>query len=410
MAMPTGVELHNGKIRIWFLYKGKRCREILKGWQVTNGNLKKAGQLRAKVTGDIQLGVFDYAVQFPESKAAKKFSSTLRISGFKELSDAYYQAKELEMSFASLRNLKSTLVTLNKLIGSNTQIADIQQLDILSYRRSLLMGSVVNEKRPHLNKTGRAPATVNEQIRVLCAMLRFAKVSQLITHSPFENIVSLRLSKKAPDPLSQEEFSLLMARLPKSVVNLWKVAIYTGMRHGELCALSWDDVDLEAGKIHVRRNLNNYDQFGPPKTSAGERIITLLQPAVDALAAQRELTFRDQATEITFHHREFSNTEQQVIKFVFRPMQRSADPNPYYSKNALRYSWQTGLKKAGIRPRVPYQSRHTYACWSLSAGAIPSFIASQMGHTDASMVYRVYSKWMSDKDVDQIKMLNEKLG
>ncbi|MRT55473.1 DUF3596 domain-containing protein [Enterobacteriaceae bacterium RIT693] len=132
MAMPTGVELHNGKIRIWFLYKGKRCREILKGWQVTNGNLKKAGQLRAKVTGDIQLGVFDYAAQFPESKAAKKFSSTLRISGFKELSDAYYQAKELEMSYASLRNLKSTLVTLNKLIGSNTQIADIQQLDVLS--------------------------------------------------------------------------------------------------------------------------------------------------------------------------------------------------------------------------------------------------------------------------------------
>jgi integrase len=84
--------------------------------------------------------------------------------------------------------------------------------------------------------------------------------------------------------------------------------------------------------------------------------------------------------------------------------------NPYYSKNALGYSWKQGLKKAGIRSRVPYQSRHTYACWLLSAGAIPSFIASQMGHTDASMVYKVYSKWMCDKDRDQVELLNSKLG
>lgn len=41
MNFPTGVELHNGKIRITFTYRGKRCREVLRGWTVNSSNIKK---------------------------------------------------------------------------------------------------------------------------------------------------------------------------------------------------------------------------------------------------------------------------------------------------------------------------------------------------------------------------------
>lgn len=406
---PTGVEIHNGKIRIWFIYRGVRCRETLKGWLITNANLKKAGQLRAKITSDIQMGVFDYGLQFPGSKTAKKFSTTLRINTFQELCCEYLETKELEMTYASARNMQSIIKILLRIVGAETLIADIQQMDILRYRKELLLGTVCNEAIPHLNKTGRAPATVNEQIRILCAMLKFAKRSQIINHSPFADIPSLKLSHKAPDPLTREEYDRFIKVIPKPVVHLWELAVYSGLRHGELCALSWDDVDLKNGTISVSRNLNNYDQFGPPKTTAGERVVSLLQPAIDALKKQHAITGEDDATEITYHHREYGNTVKQRVRFVFRPVTRGSKPNPYYSKNALGYSWKVGLQKAGIRKRVPYQSRHTYACWSLSAGAIPSFIASQLGHTDASMVYKVYSKWMNDKDRDQVALLNRKL-
>lgn len=57
-----------------------------------------------------------------------------------------------------------------------------------------------------------------------------------------------------------------------------------------------------------------------------------------------------------------------------------------------------------------YQSRHTYACWSLTAGANPNFIASQMGHSNAQMVYQVYGKWMAESDRDQLAILNQKLS
>ena len=70
----------------------------------------------------------------------------------------------------------------------------------------------------------------------------------------------------------------------------------------------------------------------------------------------------------------------------------------------------TAIKRAGIRYRKAYQSRHTYACWSLSAGANPSFIASQMGHASAQMVFNVYGAWMTDSNAEQIAMLNQKLA
>lgn len=45
--------------------------------------------------------------------------------------------------------------------------------------------------------------------------------------------------------------------------------------------------DWEKGTAHIQRNLNALGMFGPPKTEAGNRVITLLEPALEALKAQR---------------------------------------------------------------------------------------------------------------------------
>lgn len=47
--------------------------------------------------------------------------------------------------------------------------------------------------------------------------------------------------------------------------NMWKFAVYSGVRHGELAALAWEDVDLDKGVIHVCRNLTANGMFGPQK-------------------------------------------------------------------------------------------------------------------------------------------------
>lgn len=50
---------------------------------------------------------------------------------------------------------------------------------------------------------------------------------------------------------------------------MWKFAVYSGLRHGELAALAWEDVDFEKGVVNVRRNLTILDMFGPQKQMRG---------------------------------------------------------------------------------------------------------------------------------------------
>ena len=180
---------------------------------------------------------------------------------------------------------------------------------------------------------------------------------------------------------------------------------YAGIHTVDHCPICLRD--LPTYPAHVRRT--SIGTFGPPKTDAGYRTIKLLEPALEALKAQRELTALQPKSKIVFNHREYGRTETQRVHFVFMPRMRKGEQKPYYSVSSIGHRWNAAVKRAGIRRRNPYHTRHTFACWLLSAGANPSFIASQMGHENAQMVYEVYATWMDDMNKDQIELINRNL-
>lgn len=116
-----------------------------------------------------------------------------------------------------------------------------------------------------------------------------------------------------------------------------------------------------------------------PKTAAGRRDIRLLRPAVEALQAQRPLTFL---------------TELDGPIFKTRAGER------FTGSHQIWRIWQAALKRAGVRYRNPYQTRHTYASMMLSAGEHPMWVAKQMGHADWTMIARVYGRWMPSADAE----------
>ena len=67
--------------------------------------------------------------------------------------------------------------------------------------------------------------------------------------------------------------------------------------------------------------------------------------------------------------------------------------------------FNAAVKRAGIRHRNPYHTRHTFAFWLLSVGANASFIANQMGHENAQMVYDVYGAWVEELNGSQVQMI-----
>ncbi|RLM26545.1 integrase [Brenneria alni] len=407
--LPTGVEIRSGSICIWFMYRGERCREILTGWINTPSNIKKAGNLRTIIVSEINLGEFDYAKRFPNSTKAKR-NSTAKISTFGELTSTWLKNREIELTANTLRKTGSQLNTLLHIIGEHTPITDISQNDILNYRYQLLHGETHYNVSVRGNKEGRSVRTVDNYVSLLCSLLRFAHRSGFISGRPFEGIKKLQKSRPRPDPLLKHEFTQLIKHLSGQNKNLWQLAVYTGLRHGELAALAWEDIDLNSGVMHVSRNLTAIGHFGPPKTQAGIRTVTLLKPAFEALKSQMEITGSRQPGEIVYHHREYGLTEIQNLRFVFLPRVRKGEQKISYSLSSIGQLWNTAVKRSGIRRRNPYHTRHTYACWLLSAGANPSFIANQMGHENAQMVYEIYGKWIEDMNEDQVGMLNRKLA
>lgn len=237
-ALPTGVEIRGNSVCIWFMYRGKRCREILKGWAVTPANIKKAGNLRALILSEINLGEFEYQTRFPSSRKASKIVTTVSVRSFDELCDLWLKVKETELAANTIRKTNSQIDTLRFVINENTPIASIRHSDILNYRNELLNGETYYRKAARGNKTGRTVSTVNNYISLLCTLLRFAHNSGFIKHKPFEGIRKLQKSKTIPDPLTKSEFAQLMQSEKGQSLNMWKFAVYSGLRHGELAALN----------------------------------------------------------------------------------------------------------------------------------------------------------------------------
>ncbi|EEX4502140.1 tyrosine-type recombinase/integrase [Escherichia coli] len=411
-SYPTGVENHGGSLRIWFHYNGKRVRENL-GIPDTAKNRKIAGELRTSVCFAIRMRNFDYAAQFPESPNLKHFGLGKREITIKALAEKWLDLKKIEIGGNALNRYQSVVRNMLPRIGENRLASSVTKEDLLFIRKDLLTGyhNLSNGKTTPVK--GRSVVTVNYYMTTIAGMFQFAADNGYTESNPFNGLTPLKRSRTEPDPLTHDEFiRFIDACHHQQTKNLWSLAVYTGIRHGELISLAWEDIDLKAKTMTIRRNYTKLGEFTLPKTEAGtDRVIHLVQPAVDTLKSQAEMTRFGTQYQIDVKLREFGRTVRHECTFVFNPqlVKKCQQAGHHYKADSIRDSWASALRRAGLRHRKAYQSRHTYACWALSAGANPSFIANQMGHANAQMVFNVYGAWMKDNNIGQIELLNKEL-
>ena len=414
ITYPTGVENHGGFLRVWFMYLGKRYRETL-GLPDTAKNRKIAGEIRQTVTHSIRTGSFDYAKFFPESGSASQFdTSTVRLITIRDLFNRWMELKKPELSLNAHRRYEVKLETCCQILGPDKMVSSLRGEDLLSLRNELLNGYHRPARGRKVIKKGRSVATVNDYMTCANGAIKFAVANGYLDEDRSLSANRLKRSKTRPDPLTPEEFPRFIAACANDQTeHIWTVAVYTGLRQGELCAVAWEDIDLEAGTLTVRRNWTSAKQYTLPKTEAGtDRVIYLMEPALDALRKQQALTRLRLPLEVTVYMREIGKTRQDACTFVFDPAiyAKGKGAGDRFTPSSLGDSWDRTLKRAKLRHRNAYQSRHTYACWTLSAGGNPAFIATQMGHTSAQMLFNVYGDWIPDHNADQLALLNAKLG
>ncbi|CAM2932153.1 TPA: tyrosine-type recombinase/integrase [Legionella pneumophila] len=365
---PAGVEIRrwgSGKttLRISFYYRSVQCRETLK-LEVTPSNIKYAERLRCEILNAIERGTFSYADYFPQSNLARRFGHVkTNITIGELLKDFLDQIKATREHSTYIGYKKVCEAHLIPYFGE-VALQDLKPAFIREWIRGLQVTS----------------KTVSNLLIPLRAIIEQALNDEYIKSNPLDKIVISKLLSKQTsksnfkvDPFDKNEVkAILDATHHEQIRNLFQFAFFTGLRTSELIALEWEDIDLAHGIINVVRAVVK-KQIKGTKTIAGKRQVMLLPPAIEALNAQMKYTF-------------------DIGKRVFHNPRTN---QPWETDHQIRRTaWVHTIKKAGIRYRNPYQTRHTYASMMLSGGENIMWVASQMGHVDTEMVMKTYGKWI----------------
>ncbi len=157
-------------------------------------------------------------------------------------------------------------------------------------------------------------------------------------------------------------------------------ALGTGMRLGELLALRWEDVDLEAGTISVTRSMQ-YTKgqgiaFKEPKTPQSRRKIILPPALVKVLRAHKT----EQAKAKLLAGQYYAETGLVFDRGDGRP-QRSG---------TVSARFRTLVRRVGLSIRF-HDLRHTHASLLLQQGVHPKVVAERLGHSGVSITLDTYS-------------------
>lgn len=370
--LPRGVTIRkhsNGEtINITFTYKGVKCREPLSNLEVNSKNIKYAERTLGEIHNKIERGTFNYGEHFPRSARLKIFGNASTGKTVKVYLEEYLVICETrKLSPSTIGGYKKCLNALESLhVFPASELTPAALKTWIQSQKTTL--------KTIRNQLSFLRSALDEA--VTDGVLQINPVS-LVTASRYQSSKTDEESDYIVDPLSPAEVeALLHAAGNKQWENLFRFAIETGMRSSELCALRWRDIDFIGKTAHVQ-NASVVGVIKGTKTKAGTRKVELTDDALYALASQKPFTFLKDA--MVF---EDPKTEK-----------------PWAGADAIRKkAWVPSLRRAGIRYRNPYQTRHTFATRYISQGANLFWLAGQMGHKGPEMLFRHYGSYLKEYD------------
>jgi len=166
------------------------------------------------------------------------------------------------------------------------------------------------------------------------------------------------------------------------------VAAYAGLRWGELVGLRVKRVDLLHGRITVAEQVTEIDghfTWGPPKTEAGRRTVTLPAVAAEALAEHLSAYSQPGPDGLVF-----TSTEGGLLR----------------RSNFNRRVWRPATRAVGLEGLRFHDLRHTSATLSIAAGASTRELMARLGHSSSAAALR-YQHVMAGRDAAIAAALDE---
>ena len=243
------------------------------------------------------------------------------------------------------------------------------------YRHLLEQG----RKLPRQNcGPGLAPATVRGIHTTLHHALKTAADEGLIPFNPAEKVTAPRVQNAPKRVLTHDQLDRFLQIIQGDPIwhDLFYTELSTGLRRGELCGLTWEDFDSEAGTLKVRRTIHARKggvlEAGDTKTYAGQRTILLPHSTAQILRERKQSAL----TQWIFHD----------------PLRPEWPVNPNSAYRRLKEL----LKQAGLPSLRFHDLRHTFATHALASGVDAKTLSGILGHTKASFTLDTYTHVTGD--------------
>ena len=154
------------------------------------------------------------------------------------------------------------------------------------------------------------------------------------------------------------------------------LALYSGIRLGELCALTWADIDLETRTLYVRHTLqriqNRNRLDGEPKT--------MLQIGLPKNKKERAIPLHEQILSVLEQTRRLYLPSDYLLSGTSTPV----EPRRMSSR------FKRILKECGLRDIRFHVLRHTFATYSLESGMRTKVLSELMGHSSVKITMDRY--------------------
>lgn len=288
---------------------------------------------------------------------------------FKAVAEDWWNAHSSTLAPNSLKNYKPAYRRAVDEFG-DTPIRQIAPRDIKRFITAFSRGD-------------RARKTVSTQLLVCNLIFSYAVECGALDISPSTHIkVPANLPASHREAASETDEAII-----KRSAHVWllpTLILYTGLRRGEALALTWGDIDLDAGVIHVTKSLyheGDRPKIKAPKTASSVRTVPLLQPLRDALPPFGE-----------------------AGDYIFS---RNGGSTPLTNRQ-YQTLWSHYVSATGITCTA-HQLRHSYATMLYECDIDVKEAQDLLGHSTVAMTMDVYTHLRAARRQQTIDKLNHKL-
>ena len=227
-----------------------------------------------------------------------------------------------------------------------------------------------------MEETNYAPRTIRDALTIAKTILDFGQRRGLLSANPARLLSARerpRITRYRARVLAPNEIAALLGAAHEPYRTIIAVAVFAGLRSGEVAGLQWGDVDLANQRLHVRRQAH-LGKLVPPKTTNSVRTVALLGPLAAILGSYRDSLPSADPADLLFTDKG-------------RPLR-----TPRLCYTLRRIADRAGIVQHPDEPPLRFHDcRHTAASIMIAGRADIAFVARQLGHASPATTLGIYA-------------------